>query len=60
MHRSCMCIPDTNNQTLVHEVPTMVGYKKKIQYPEGYKNVTGKGFWSGEGNEVPWGGKNIW
>ena len=40
-------------------VPPMEG-TKKIQYPERYKNATGKGLWSGEDNEVFQGVRDIW
>ena len=41
MHKCGMWKPDTDNQTLIR-VPPMEEQQKKIQYPEQYKNTTGK------------------
>ena len=33
--------------------PTCTNAAEKIQYPEQHKDASGKGLWSGKGNEVP-------
>ena len=35
------------------------GRQEKIQYPERYKNATGKGLWRGKDNEVSVGDRNF-
>ena len=34
--------------------------QRKIQYPEWHKNTTGKGLWSVEDDEFPYGDRDIW
>ena len=45
MQKCAMQKPDTNNQKFPHGVPPMQKDQKKKQYPERYKNVTGKRLW---------------
>ena len=44
MHKCGMWKPDTDNQTLLQEVPPVEGQQKKIQYPEQCKMLLGRDF----------------
>ena len=41
-------------------MPPIKGKQKKLQYPEQYKNPTGKELWSGKDNEVSAGHSDVW
>ena len=53
MHKCSIWKLDTNNEALPHGVPPIEEHQKETQYPEQYKNATGKGLWSGKCNEGP-------
>ena len=44
MQKCDMWKPDNNNQTLLRGVPQQRDSRKKIKYPEQYKNTTMKRF----------------
>ena len=51
---------ETNNKRLPTRLPPIEEQQKEIQYPGWHKDTIGKGLWSGEDDEVPYGDKDIW